>query len=429
MSQKLELYRGLRDESLWTPDIVYDVAPPNTLVREGYDYGEGTDGYDQEATRGSLIDGVVDFFSKLLGGLGDILGGAIEAGVGLLSSVVTGVINFVGGIANAIGNIFGGSSRNPDPPPPPEPIFNPIKTNLEAALAPSMEEVDRLLGDSAGIGDETKTIQQQMRDLIDPENQESTLWELQDQINTLNGQRDDLQDQMIELNRKDIGRVTEYISRSIFVPRDTPVNDEYFTISRISNGHRWRVTAKPGWVGHYVWQSVYYWSEGDSSPVLDGREVGLTREWDEYAWNRNQSILTYWVRMGTHKTDDKKAGGYTSGSSGWSVRPELTFTALESADHDLYYRVAWKATTYEDTYGIRIVKNGNIELFKLSAKKVGPRFPWESGARNQTISEFGVPLKEGDVVTFESYSNASKSSQREVSSAERKIGWVSMDDQ
>ena len=427
MSQNLELYRGLRDESLWTPKIVYDVPPPNTLVREGYDYGEGADGYDQDATRGSLLSGVADFFSKLFGSLGAIIGGAIEAGVGLLGSVVSGVVNLIGGIANAIGSIFGGGGGGSEPLPPPDPIFNPIKTNLEAALAPRLEEVDRLLEDSAGIGDETKTIQQQMRDLIDPENQQSALWEMQGQINTLNAERDDLQDQMIELNRKNIGSMTEYISRSIFVPRDTPVNDEYFTISRASDQHKWRVTAKPGWVGHYVWQSVYYWSAGDSSPIIDGREVGFERQWDEYAWNRNPSILTYWVKQGTQEIDDKKIGGYTSAPSSWSIRPELTFTALESADHDLYYRVVWNATTYEDTYGIRVVKNGNQVLFNLSATKVGPRFPWESGVRTRTISKFGVPLAEGDVVTFESYSNASKNSQREISSAERKIGWVSQE--
>ncbi|AYQ98427.1 hypothetical protein KIMCHI1738_35 [Corynebacterium phage Kimchi1738] len=423
MSQNLELYRDLHNESLWTPEVVYDVTPQNALVREGYNYGEGADGYNQEDTRGSLLDGVADFFSKLFSGLGNVIGGVVQAGVGVLSHIVSGVTNLIGGIASAIRSIFGGGS-GPDAPPPPEPIFNPIKTNLEAALTPHLEKVDSLLEDSAGIGDESKTIQQQMRELIDPDNQQSALWEMQHQINTLNTQRDDLQDQMIELNRKSIGMMTEYISRSVFIPRDTPVDDEYFTISRVSDGNRWRVTAKPGWVGHYVWQSVYYFSSGDASPVLDGRDVGIQRQWDEYAWNRNQSVLTYWVKKGAQGLDDKSVGGYVSDPSAWSIRPELTFTASESVDHDLYYRVAWNATTFEDTYGIRVVKNGTNVLFSLSATKVGPRFPWESGFRNQTISEFRVPLEAGDVVTFESYSNASGSSQRQVSSAERKISWV-----
>lgn len=421
MSQNLELYRDLHNESLWTPEVVYDVTPQNALVREGYNYGEGADGYNKEETEGSLLDGAADFFTQVFSNMGKVIGGVVQAGVGALSHIVSGVTNLIGGIARAIRSIFGGG---PDAPPPPEPIFNPIKTNLEAALAPHLEKVDSLLEDSAGIGDETKTIQQQMRDLIDPENPESALWEMQYQINTLNTQRDDLQDQMIELNRKSLDSMTEYISRSVFIPRDTPVIDEYFTISRISDRHKWRVTAKPGWVGNYVWQSIYYFDTGDASPVIDGREVGIQRQWDEYAWNRTPSILTYWVRKGTHQTDDKSVGGYVSDLNAWHVMSELTFTAAKTADHDLYYRVTWNATTYEDTYGVRIVKNGSNVLFNLSATKVGPRFPWESGVRNQTISEFRVPLNEGDVITFQSYSNASESSQRQVSSAERKIGWV-----
>ena len=229
---------------------------------------------------------------------------------------------------------------------------------------------------------------------------------------------------MIELNRNSLDSLTEYISRSIFIPRDTPVIDEYFTISRTSDKHRWRVTAKPGWVGYYVWQSIYYFDTGDASPVIDGREVGIQREWDEYAWNRTASILNYWVRKGTLQTDDKSVGWYVSNPNAWTIRPELTFKAAKTADHDLYYRVTWNATTFEDEYGVRIVKNGSNVLFNLSATKVGPLFPWESGVRNQTISEFRVPLNEGDVITFESYSNASQTSQREVSFAERKIGWV-----
>lgn len=140
MSQKLELYRGLRDESLWTPDIVYDVAPPNTLVREGYDYGEGTDGYDQEATRGSLIDGVVDFFSKLFGDLGDIFGGAIEAGVGFLNHVATGVINLVEGIANGIRGIFGGTTTEWEEDP--NHVFAPVTESLEEAVLPILEKAE-----------------------------------------------------------------------------------------------------------------------------------------------------------------------------------------------------------------------------------------------------------------------------------------------
>ena len=140
MSQSLELYRGLRDESLWTPDIVYDVAPPNTLVRDGYEYGEGSNGFDQEETEKSLLDGVVDFFSKFLGGMGDILGGAIQAGVGLLSHLVSGFGNLIGGIANGIRGIFGGTTNEWEEDP--NHVFAPVTESLEEAVLPILNKAE-----------------------------------------------------------------------------------------------------------------------------------------------------------------------------------------------------------------------------------------------------------------------------------------------
>lgn len=140
MSQNLELYRGLRDESLWTPNIVYDVPPPNTLVRDGYDYVEGGDGYSQEATRGSLLSGVADFFSKFLGGIGSVLGGAVRAGVGLLSHVVSGVTNLIGGIANGIRRAFGGTTTEIEEDP--NHVFAPITESLEEAVLPILEKAE-----------------------------------------------------------------------------------------------------------------------------------------------------------------------------------------------------------------------------------------------------------------------------------------------
>lgn len=140
MSQNLELYRGLRDESLWTPQIVYDVPPPNTLVREGYDYVEGDDGYDQDATSGSLLSGVADFFAKLFGSIGAIIGGVVQAGVGLLSGIVTGVVNLIGGIANGIRGIFGGTTTEWEEDP--NHVFSPITESLEEAVLPILDKAE-----------------------------------------------------------------------------------------------------------------------------------------------------------------------------------------------------------------------------------------------------------------------------------------------
>lgn len=140
MTQNLSKYRELRDESLWTPEVIYEVQPPNQLVRDGYDYGEGTDGYNDGERESSLIDGVLDFFGEVFGGIGAILGGAIEAGIGFLGSIVEGVANLVGGIANAIQGLFGGTTEEWEADP--HHLFMPITISMEKAILPILQDVE-----------------------------------------------------------------------------------------------------------------------------------------------------------------------------------------------------------------------------------------------------------------------------------------------
>ena len=128
------------EEEKWTPNSVYEILPPNTVSWTNYQYSEGSDNVDSDKAHSSLLSGVVDFFGKLLGGVGKILGGAIEAGVGVLGGIVQGVTGLIGGIASAIGSIFGGGNNTAIEPP--EPVFNPIKTNLEGAIQPHLDRID-----------------------------------------------------------------------------------------------------------------------------------------------------------------------------------------------------------------------------------------------------------------------------------------------
>lgn len=126
------------EEEKWTPNNVYEILPPNAVSWSDYEFGQGTDNVDKEAANKSLIDGFVDFFKELFGTAGQILGGAIELGGAILGGFVNGVIGLIGGIANAIGSIFGGgNSESPSPP-----LFNPIQTNLEAAIKPHRDKID-----------------------------------------------------------------------------------------------------------------------------------------------------------------------------------------------------------------------------------------------------------------------------------------------
>lgn len=162
------------EEEKWTPNNVYEILPPNAVSWSDYEFGQGTDNVDQEAASKSLIDGFVDFFKELFGTAGKILGGAVELGGAILGGFVNGVVNFIGGIANAIGSIFGGGSGES----PNLPLFNPIKTNLEAAIQPqrdkineSLQKTEEILAEQAVLRGQMAESLQDMRDARDRANE------------------------------------------------------------------------------------------------------------------------------------------------------------------------------------------------------------------------------------------------------------------
>lgn len=124
------------EEQLWTPQPVYDVSPPRELDFSSFGFLQGTDNFDQEATRGSLEKGTTSFLGAIMETLGKVVGGAVEFGTGIFKAVADGVTSFLGWIGQALGSIFG----KPIVPGMP-PIFNPIKTNLEEALRPHLDKV------------------------------------------------------------------------------------------------------------------------------------------------------------------------------------------------------------------------------------------------------------------------------------------------
>src|SRR5699024_5691545 len=61
-----------------------------------------------------------------------------------------------GGIASAIGSIFGGGNNGSIEPP--EPIFNPIKTNLEGAIQPHLDDIEEAKGKIEAAQQEQESI-------------------------------------------------------------------------------------------------------------------------------------------------------------------------------------------------------------------------------------------------------------------------------
>lgn len=87
---------------------------------------------------------VIEFFDNLLSGIVEgikgLLGGAVELGTELWNSAVSAVGDFIRSIFDAIGNLFG--IRRGEPAKPLPPVYNEIKTDIEAATQPMLDAVD-----------------------------------------------------------------------------------------------------------------------------------------------------------------------------------------------------------------------------------------------------------------------------------------------
>lgn len=370
-------------------------------------------------------------FGVLLRSIGGILGGAVELGAGALTWVVDGVVGLIDGVARAIGNLFGGGGQS-NPPPPPPPIFNPIRTNLEKVLEPKFDEVDRLLEDARGIGDDQKTINEEMRELLDPDNENSELWKLQTDYNALNDEQNAMKLEMIEINRDAIAAQQEFIPRTLIARDDRTVFDDYLRV--VPSGGRLHIEALEdsphgAWTGEMLLQSSYPSGTNNYSPVTEFTEIPTGNPADPrwVNWpggNHNFPVINYWVRQAKMGVHDRETGVYDSAPGSWTQRSELVFTAPDTAEYDLFYRVVWDATTWDDTYSTRVRRNGSTIMQWGPATRVGPVGFWESGVRTRIITEVGVALNEGDTLVFETYSNANNGTERRVRRSDTKISWM-----
>lgn len=399
----------------------------------------------------SLGSGLADGLLGLLGGIGQVLAGVVGAVGSVFSAVVDGVTTMLGWIGNAIGSIFGGSAPAPVPGPMPT-IFNPIKTNLEQTLEPYFTKTDQALAASAALSDQITTINGNLTvingevtdlnaDLVsglDVNNPSSPLWSLQIGINDANArfqeqqiminelqvERDDLQDKTLQALRDAQEAQTQMVSRTIYIPRNTPVEDTYFSITATSNGSQWKITAKPGWVGFFTFQTVY---NSNADPAIDGFKVDTTREWLLPAFNRHQSILNYWVQPGKAVIHDDMltTKPITISEDTWVTLSDLTFTAPQTDIYPLFFRVGWENANYWDGHGVRIRRNGT-EIWRKGVGTIGPLVGHEY--RTQTIDISDHSLNAGDVLTFQAYAAGSNSVNRIIRNAWFKTGWIAPPD-
>lgn len=428
MTQNLSKYRELREESLWTPEIIYEVQPPNQLVRDGYDYGEGSDSYDDDERESSLIDGVLDFFGNLFRGLGDVLGGVAEAGVGFLVNVVDGVVSFFGSVVNAIGNVIGAFFGSSEPPEPLPDLYSPIQADLEAAMEPLFGTVSDALENSGTAGEKAGDAIDKI-DVLLSESEDSPLWTLQQQFNRATKERDEFQDIAIEANQRSLEAMQQYVSRGMFLPDSSKVNsvENPHWMVTFSNGKR-KLVAKddPGWVGEWIYQSAVHRS-GDFGPVIEGGQVTATGREFTLDVATSSASLMYWVRPGEAKVfpeqDAPTPGGFSPARDVWHRLNEFNFKAEVATEHSVHIWVGWDATTREDSYGVRVLKNGEV-IETLRQVGIGPWFPHENGYRRQTINIESLDLAVGDTLGFQIIAGSTEHSERRLRDSKLQIGYV-----
>ena len=426
MTQNLSKYRELREDSLWTPEVIYEVQPPNQLVRDGYDYGEGSDGYDEDEREHSLIDGVLDFFGSLFRSLGEILGGVAKAGVGLLVSVAQGVISLFGSVVKAIGNVVGGFFGSPEPPESLPELYSPIQADLEAAMAPLFGKVSEALENSGTAGGKADDAIDKI-DVLLSDSADSPLWTLQQQFNRANQERDAFQDIAIEANQRSVKAMQQYVSRGMFLPDSSKVSsvENAHWVVTFSGGNR-KLTAKPGWVGEWIYQSAVSRS-GDFGPVIEGGQITTVGREFVLDTATSSASLMYWVRPGDARVFPENGaptpGGFSPAQEVWHRLNEFNFTAEKATEHSVHIWVGWDATTREDSYGVRVLKNGEV-IKTLRQSGIGPWFPHEDGYRRQTIHIEGMNLVVGDTLAFEIISGASSASQRRLRDSSLQIGYI-----
>lgn len=293
------------------------------------------------------------------------------------------------------------------------------------AIATSQQSViDKLLKDSKAIGNEQKTISDQMRELLDPDNPNSSLWTLQTQINELQRQRNDNMDQMIDMVRNALRERTTGVWRTLIAGRGENREDSFFRIEawpRDNNARR--VTATGKWTGEFVYQSVW---GGDAKPTMEARKLTPTSSRVEkfLAYNQHPAIVTYRVDSGEMQNIDKEVKTINP-PSGWSTIDEFSFTPNITGEYLILFRVGWNSATSRDQYGLRAVGSGDRVIDQVNPRyQLGPLFPWQDGYRTQELYQAAVLLKAGENVRFQVFTDSGSESSRMIREAKLKLSWI-----
>lgn len=373
---------------------------------------------------------------------GEVAGGAsaqtwslADSAGKLAGEAWNGLTDVAIGIATMIGNLFRRDGTPPDPLPD---IISPIAADLEEKLQPFLATVDEALEGSRTAGEAADKAVDDLEALIDPENEDSQLWQAQNAIDRLQNERDDFQDIAIEANRKATEAMQQYVTRVMFMQDVTKV-------SKVENPH-WVVTfendkrklkALPGWVGEWIYHSAVHRS-GDFGPVIEGGEVSAASREFLLDTATSSATLQYSIRPGVPRlAKPSSVAGWVPAAGAWVDIPVSdtansfsagSFTAVTAGTHEIFVRVGWDATTRQDSYGVRVLRQATPESTILPVKEVkqtgiGPLWPGQDGYRAQSI-QVTLDLAAGERIDFQAWADATGADQRRMRDSEISVGWV-----
>ena len=256
--------------------------------------------------------------------------------------------------------------------------------------------------------------------LLDPDNENSTLWALQWQINENDRIALERHQELIEANMEAIESLRSAQTHSMFLDFTESVADsEYLTMRRPSST-RVEWTVKPGWVGDIQITGSAVGSGAFGREVYM-RKLSVPNPQSSYFGSPDgvgsaQAIIT--VKPGTVKTvrmpiSDQAIGRNWQTLKSWTV-PQTTEVTASS-------RLTFANKTRIADYGLRILVNGSNNT-SSSASSSAPLFG--HGPRTHSASMNTRRVSAGSVISVQAKADHGNSINRQITNASFDVTWI-----
>ena len=146
--------------------------------------------------------------------------------------------------------------------------------------------------------------------------------------------------------------------------------------------------------------------------------IPLTGPYTEWV----SAIVTAQIRPGTMVEETIPLSNIVPARDEWDL--VASFTTTQAGLHTVMGVIGWDATTYRDSYGMRLVIGDRVESTGIRFR-VGPPWPiGDGGYRRWVLDIQDIDLPEGAEIRLEAYAGAGGDDQRRIRNGELRIWWV-----